>query len=113
MNSGIADVHNIAYKIAGVQQGWASDKLLESYGEERREVAEVNSTQSVRNGQKIFSFLKALGTAGIEDPKEARRVLYKTIHDPLKQEMIKREVENQREHFDNVSRAAALCSTQV
>ncbi|KAK0928300.1 hypothetical protein LTR29_017410 [Friedmanniomyces endolithicus] len=102
LNSGIADVHNIAYKIAAVQQGWATYKLLESYGGERRAVSDIASTQSVKNGKKIFSFLKALGTAGINDPEEARRVLHKTIHDPSRQKLIADEVENQREHFDNM-----------
>ena len=103
LNSGIADVHNIAYKIAAVQQGWGGTALLESYGAERKHVAEVNSKQSVKNGKKIFSFLKAIGAAGIDDLEEARRNLYKTIRDPSKQEMIQNHVEGQREHFDNVS----------
>jgi hypothetical protein len=103
LNSGLGDVHNLAYKLAAVHQGWGSSKLLESYGEERREVADVNSIQSVKNGKKIFSFLKALGTAGIDDPDEARKILFKSIHDPEKQALIEENVEAQREHFDNVS----------
>lgn len=103
LNSGIADVHNLAYKIAAVHQGWGSRALLETYTAERKHVAEVNSKQSVKNGKKIFSFLKMLGTAGIQDVEEARRNLYSTVRDPSKQEMIKAHVEGQREHFDNVS----------
>lgn len=91
------------YKIAAVQQNWAKPSLLDSYEEDRRQIALVNSAQSVKNGKKIFSFLKALGTAGIDDVDEARANLQKSIHDPAKQEMIAREVEGQREHFDNVS----------
>jgi hypothetical protein len=102
LNSGLADVHNLAYKIAAVQQGWAGDGLLDSYQTERRHIAMVNSLQSVKNGKKIFSFLKALGVAGIKDPNEARANLLKTVHDPDKQKMIAEEVEDQREHFDNV-----------
>lgn len=103
LNSGLADVHNIAYKIAAVTQGWARPKLLETYTEERMPVAMINAAQSVKNGKKIFSFLKALGTAGIKDVKEARENLLRSIHDPEKQKMIAGEVEGQREHFDNVS----------
>lgn len=106
LNSGLADVHNLAYKIAAVHQGWATPKLLETYGEERRPIAMVNSMQSVKNGKTIFRFLKALGTAGIKDVEEARANLLKSIHDPEKQQMIADEVEGQREHFDNVSWAA-------
>lgn len=103
LNCGIADVHNLAYKIAAVQQGWGGKTLLESYDAERRHVAEVYSKQSVKNGKKIFSFLKAVGTGGSDDVEEARRNLYKTIRDPAKQEMIQNHVEEQREHFSNVS----------
>jgi hypothetical protein len=102
LNTGLADVHNIAYKIAAVHQGWAGEGLLESYGTERRHTANVNSIQSVKNGKKIFSFLKALGTAGIDDLDEARQRLTATIHDPSKKELIKNHVEAQREHFDNL-----------
>lgn len=103
LNSGLADVHDIAYKIAAVLQGWAGRKVLETYAEERRPVAVVNAAQSVKNGDKIFSFLKALGTSGIKDVQEARETLWRSIHNPEKQQIIADEVEGQREHFDNVS----------
>lgn len=103
LNSGLADVHNIAYKIAAVLQGWATPTLLETYAKDRRPVAMVNASQSVKNGKQIFSFLKTLGTAGIRDVQEARENLLRSIHDPEKQVMIADEVEGQREHFDNVS----------
>lgn len=103
LNSGIADAHNLAYKIAAVHHGWATSSILQTYEDDRRQIALVNSAQSVKNGKKIFSFLKTLGTAGIDDVEEARRNLHKSIHDPDKQDMIAREVEGQREHFDNVS----------
>jgi len=103
LNTGIADVHNLAYKIAAQQQGFGSEKLLESYEAERRHPAIVNARQSVKNGKEIFSFLKTLGVAGIEDVNEARQNLYKSIHEPSKQKMIAEHVEGQREHFDNVS----------
>jgi hypothetical protein len=86
-----------------VHRGRANDALLDSYGTDRRQIALVNSAQSVKNGKKIFSFLKALGTANIDDVKKARANLHRSIHDPAKQEMIAAEVEGQREHFDNVS----------
>ena len=63
----------------------------------------INSSQSIKNGKTIFSFLKAVGTGGISDINEARRSLQKTIHDPSKQDLIAQHVEGQREHFDNVS----------
>jgi hypothetical protein len=36
MNCGIADVHNLAWKLAGVLAGWANPALLETYEPERR-----------------------------------------------------------------------------
>lgn len=39
MNCGIADVHNLAWKLAGVLQGWAGPALLDTYETERRPVA--------------------------------------------------------------------------
>lgn len=112
LNSGLADVHNLAWKVAAVhhRREWTgaskSRLLLETYDEERRPVAEVSALQSVKNGKRIFSFLRALGTAGVEkdvDVDEARAALLRTIRDPGRQEMIADEVEGQREHFDNVS----------
>lgn len=108
MNTGIADVHNLAYKIAAVHQGWADPRILETYETERRPIAIINSAQSVKNGKAIFSFLKTLGTAGIDDVEAARENLQRSIHDPAKQEMIQREVEGQREHFDNVSTVSSF-----
>ncbi|TKA73876.1 hypothetical protein B0A49_11859 [Cryomyces minteri] len=102
LNSGLADIHNLAYKIAAVHQGWRTDRLLDSYQTERQPIAEINSKQSVKNGKKIFSFLKILGTAGVSDMAEARANLYTTIHDPRKKELIDDHVEEQREHFDNL-----------
>ncbi|KAF6834903.1 2,4-dichlorophenol 6-monooxygenase [Colletotrichum musicola] len=103
LNSGLADAHNLAYKIAAVQQGWAAPKILESYEAERRPIALVASAQSVKNGQTIFSFLKAVGAAaGAEDLEAARRRMYRTIRDPGRKGVISREVEGQREHFDNL-----------
>lgn len=102
LNSGIADAHNLAWKLAAVLHGRASPNFLDSYERERRPIALINSVQSIKNGQKIFSFLKALGTAGIKNIEEARRNLVKNVHDPSKQDELAAEVDSQREHFDNV-----------
>ncbi|KAL6157065.1 hypothetical protein ACJQWK_06564 [Exserohilum turcicum] len=103
LNSGLADVHNLAFKIAHVHHGAAATAVLDSYGDERRHVAEVNSRQSVKNGQTIFGLLKALGTAGISDINEARQNLLKAINDPAKMKEVEVGVEEQREHFDNLN----------
>ncbi|OLN87753.1 2,4-dichlorophenol 6-monooxygenase [Colletotrichum chlorophyti] len=102
LNSGLADAHNLVYKIAAVHQGWASPEILRTYETERRPIALVASTQSIKNGKSIFSFLKAVGAAGAEDLETARQNMYRTIHDPSKQDLLAESVERQREHFDNL-----------
>ena len=102
LNSGIGDVHNLAYKLAAVHHGWATDKVLDTYQSERRPVAEVNSKQSVKNGKTILGLLKMLGTAGT-DVAIARKNLYAVINDPKKKREIDEAIQDQREHFDNVS----------
>ena len=96
-------MHNLAWKLAAVLKGKAADPLLDTYEAERRHVAEINSTQSVKNGKSIFGLLKTLGMADSKNLQEARDNLFRTLHDPSKQKMITEGIEDQREHFDNVS----------
>ncbi|UIX33604.1 FAD-dependent monooxygenase [Streptomyces sp. GQFP] len=51
MNVGIADVHNLCWKLAGVLRGWAGDGLLDSYQVERQPVAELTLRQAVANAR--------------------------------------------------------------
>lgn len=85
--------------------------MLDTYEDERRHVALVNSQQSVKNGRKIFSFLKTLG-ATVEDMEEARANLLQTINDPMQANVIAEHIESQREHFDNVSIAEVSVSQE-
>ncbi|MGW1714955.1 FAD-dependent monooxygenase [Streptomyces sp. NPDC002156] len=54
MNVGIADVHNLCWKLAGVLRGWAGAGLLESYETERQPVAQLNLRQAVANAKLMF-----------------------------------------------------------
>lgn len=101
LNSGLGDVHNLAYKLAAVHHGAAKDTTLDTYDAERRQVALVNSQQSVKNGKKIFGLLKTLGTTD-PDINVARHNLYQTIHDEKAMIDINEGIEGQREHFDNL-----------
>ncbi|MFE7524755.1 FAD-dependent monooxygenase [Kitasatospora sp. NPDC057542] len=49
MNAGIADVHNLCWKLAGVLHGWAEPSLLASYETERQPVAHRTLRQAVEN----------------------------------------------------------------
>ncbi|KAJ5889778.1 FAD binding domain-containing protein [Penicillium tannophilum] len=101
LNSGLGDVHNLAYKLAAVHHGWGGDSLLDTYESDRRQVALVNSNQSVKNGKQIFGLLKALGTTDT-DVDIARQNLYHNIQDPEAMVEINKGIEGQREHFDNL-----------
>jgi 2-polyprenyl-6-methoxyphenol hydroxylase-like FAD-dependent oxidoreductase len=52
-NTGIADAHNLAWKIAAVLEGQASDGLLDSYDAERRPAGWFAADQSARRSQQI------------------------------------------------------------
>uniref|UniRef100_A0AAU2JYQ2 FAD-dependent monooxygenase n=1 Tax=Streptomyces sp. NBC_00049 TaxID=2903617 RepID=A0AAU2JYQ2_9ACTN len=54
MNTGIADVHNLCWKLAGVLRGWAGPGLLETYEAERLPVAHRTLRQAVANTQLLF-----------------------------------------------------------
>ena len=47
MNCGMADAHNLAWKLAGVTSGWAPETLLDSYDLERRPVAHATAQASL------------------------------------------------------------------
>src|SRR5205807_1598303 len=51
MNTGIQDVHNLAWKLAAVLRGGAAATILDSYEIERRPVATLNTAQSVHNAE--------------------------------------------------------------
>ena len=53
MNTGVQDVHNLAWKIAALLQGWAGPGLLDSYDVERRPVARTNADRSLENSRMV------------------------------------------------------------
>jgi 2,4-dichlorophenol 6-monooxygenase len=61
MNTGIADVHNLCWKLAAVLKGEAEDALLDTYQSERRPVAVRNCAESKANFDKIFEVVEAFG----------------------------------------------------
>ena len=101
LNSGLGDVHNLAYKIAAVNQGWSSEMLLDTYQADRRPVALVNSLQSLKNGKQIFGLLKTLGTTD-KDFGKAKENLRRRITDRRTRPSVLKGIEGQREHFDNL-----------
>jgi hypothetical protein len=53
MNVGIADVHNLCWKLAGAVHGWAAPSLLETYEPERQPVAHRSLHQAVENARLV------------------------------------------------------------
>jgi putative polyketide hydroxylase len=50
MNTGIADGHNLGWKLAWVVRGWADEALLDSYQDERGPVGRRNAARSMESG---------------------------------------------------------------
>lgn len=100
LNSGMQDAHNLVWKIAAVEHGWAAESLLDSYQRERRPIAAAYSAQShgnaVRMG-KLFAFVAAEFSAAGGDIVRAERRLSSAGQSATLDEL----VELQRPHFDS------------
>jgi len=59
-NTGIQDVHNLAWKLAAVLHGWSKPSLLRTYDEERRPIAQANTEFSVTNGSRWAATQQAI-----------------------------------------------------
>ncbi|MBA2650167.1 MAG: FAD-dependent monooxygenase [Legionella sp.] len=60
MNTGIADAHNLAWKLAFVLKYNASDALLDTYYDERAPIAKRNIEWSTENAKRFFDIFKAI-----------------------------------------------------
>lgn len=100
LNSGMQDAHNLIWKIASVERGWAAESLLDSYQRERRPIAAAYSAQSHGNALrmgKLFSYVAAeFRTAG-GDIHRAEQLLSSGGRRATLDELI----ELQRPHFDS------------
>ena len=65
-NTGIVDAHNLAWKLAAVLQGRASDALLDSYELERRPAGRMTSEQAY--SRYVLRVDPTLGKDDIEEP---------------------------------------------
>lgn len=98
LNTGIQDVHNLAWKIAAVEQGRATDALLESYETERRPVALRNAEQSLGNARRMAA-LSELSCPEHIWRDDALFSAWLTEGD--RAERIRKAVALQAEHFDS------------
>ncbi len=69
MNTGIQDAHNLAWKLAHVINYNFSDRLLDTYHEERAPLAEQNIKWSSENAESYIKINEAIHSGNIENLK--------------------------------------------
>ena len=98
LNTGVADAHNLIWKLAAVEAGWADPDVLDTYEAERRPVAQFNCDQSLHNAFKLIEVPIALGvSADVEASAEAVR---NTLADPQRRAAVEAAIAAQAIHFD-------------
>lgn len=129
MNTGIADAHNLCWKLRAVARGQADDTLLDTYETERRPIAVKNCKESRDNFDRIFEVFDLLGidANGMEllarvmnsfpvkfFPEGLKRAflaivsrpvdrkIRRVFHDRELKERLDRAVANQIPHFDRL-----------
>lgn len=70
MNTGIQDAHNLAWKLAYVINHHISDRLLDTYFEERARIAEQNIKWSTENATRYDAINAAIRSGDMEKLKE-------------------------------------------
>ena len=100
LNTGIADIHNLAWKIAAIDAGHAGAGLLDSYEVERKSVAETNMRQSLTNSRRLRTLAEALGYGpdGSVDPQ----TFAARLTDPVSRTRVAEAVAYQKDHFDSL-----------
>ncbi len=96
LNTGVADAHNLVWKLVAVEQGWAAPALIDTFEQERRPVAQTNCQQSLTNAFKMASLFQALEL----HPGATTEALEAVIADPTRAQAIADAVQQQAAHFD-------------
>lgn len=96
LNTGVADAHNLIWKMLAADNGWAPLSLLDSYEAERRPIAEINCHQSLTNAFKMIILAEALGL----HPEATGTTLLAALDDPARAPMIAAAVQEQAMHFN-------------
>jgi hypothetical protein len=99
LNTGVQDAHNLAWKLAWVEDGRADAALLATYETERRPVAQRNAEQSFVNAMKMLEAAVALGLDEADVEAASARLTASLATDAGRAEL-HGIVEAQREHFD-------------
>lgn len=105
LNTGVADAQGLVWKLAAVEDGWADPSILDTYGAERRPIAESNCEQSVTNAMKLFGLVEALGLGAGSTSEDLLAVLA----DPANDAAITDAIRAQTTHFDMVGLQLGYC----
>lgn len=106
LNTGVADVHNLAWKLAAVIKGDADARLLDTYETERRPVAINNSEQSLANAAKLFELFPAIYG---EDPANMAEHYAAISVVPEASETLQAAINAQKPHFDSFNLQLGYC----
>jgi 2,4-dichlorophenol 6-monooxygenase len=98
LNGGIQDVHDLVWRIAGVEAGWAREGLLDSYETERRPVAQHNADNSLRNAMQLIQVFQAMGL----DRDNTTERMRATLDDPEGRARVEAAIADQADHFDTI-----------
>ena len=105
LNTGVQDAHNLAWKIAAVEDGWADDALLDTYAAERRPVAQRNADVSLQNALRMGEVYQALAQlrdvdAGAAAPSTGAADGSTSSSHEAAANALRGAIANQAEHFD-------------
>jgi 2,4-dichlorophenol 6-monooxygenase len=99
LNTGVQDVHNLAWKLAAVEKQEAHAALLDTYESERLPVAQNNAEQSLQNAFLLIEVPQAMGLAA-GSPEIAKSQFEAVLADPEARKHVTAAIDNQAEHFD-------------
>lgn len=105
LNTGVQDVHGLAWRLAAVEDGWASEAILDDYERERLPVARNNSEQSLRNALKMIEVPVALGVVESATTEQ----MTSTLADSAGRAAVVEAIANQAEHFDMLGLQLGYC----
>lgn len=98
LNTGVADAHNLVWKLLASERGWGPQQLLDSYEKERRPIAEINCEQSLTNAFKMVNLAIALRL----HPEATSADLEASLDDVANAAAVAQGVEDQATHFDMI-----------
>jgi 2-polyprenyl-6-methoxyphenol hydroxylase-like FAD-dependent oxidoreductase len=98
LNTGVADVHNLLWKLAAVEAGRLPADALDTYQAERQQVARFNCDQSMHNAFKMIEIPIALGVA--PDAADPTADMVAVLASDVGRAAVQAAIANQAIHFD-------------